>query len=800
MSEVPGEGAVPAKIMLVGEAPGAEEDIRGRPFVGASGMELDRMLNEAGLHRNNCFVTNVVRRRPAGNDISAHVSRLKRCPASDMSAFRDGWATSWVHEGYEKLLKEISLVQPNVIVAFGNVALWALSGRWGIGDWRGSELTADISSDSKPKLVPTYHPAAVLRQWSWRSAVVGDLRRAAANINSRSYPPKTWTFRVRPSFDEAVRWLNGLGERLDRGDATRVSFDLETRHKHIACAGFATSRNDAFCIPFMEMGKPSGFWSLGEEAELIRLISKILTHKKVEVVGQNLLYDAQYTWRWWHFIPRVKQDTMIAWHTCFVEQPKALDYQASLLCENYVFWKNDSKEWDPRVGEAQLWRYNCEDAVRTYEISEKHDSTIARLGLESQNDFQQSMFYPVLHAMQAGVRVDVSARSDLAMELIEEIAKREEFVTKILGHSLNPRSNKQMMDLLYGDFKMKPVINRATGRPTLNDDALQKIAKVEPILRPLVSAISDIRTLGIWLNTFVKAPLDSDGRMRCSFNICGTNTFRLSSSENAFGSGTNLQNIPSEKSKSVGKARERASGSSSFDIPNIRRLFIPDPGFTFFDMDLERADLHVVVWESNDDSFKSLLRSGADIHLENAVVLFGPGASKYQREFAKVFCHAANYGAGATTLARHVGITVHAADQMLKRWFGAHPGIKKWQADVQAQLLDRGYIENRFGFRWYVFDRPEGLLGEALAWGPQSTVALVINKIWKNIYDTAKEIQVLLQVHDNLSGQFPTYLKQQSIDKLKQLARVPIPYEDPLIIPVTIGVSEKSWGDCGQLT
>lgn len=489
---------------------------------------------------------------------------------------------------------------------------------------------------------------------------------------------------------------------------------------------------------------------------------------------------------------------MISWHTAMCEMPKALDFQASILCESYKFWKNDGKVWDPAVGEAQLWTYNCEDACRTYEIAEKHVNTIDVLKLHGPHDFQQQMFWPVLQAMQRGVLVNQATRNSIANELLEEVQKRQQFIDTVLGHSLNVRSIKQMKELFYGDFGIKPVINRVTGQPTLNDDALQRIGKNEPILRPLVHAIADIRTLGIFLNTFVAAPLDEDGRMRCSYNICGTNTFRLSSSENAFGSGTNLQNIPSEKSKSVGKARSRGNGRDSFSIPNLRSLFVPDPGFTFFDMDLDRADLHVVVWESDDSEFKALLKSeGSDIHMENARILFGPSATKHQREFAKVFCHAANYGASATTLARHVGISVHQADKMLKIWFGAHPGIRTWQQRIEKQLLEKRFIENRFGYRWHVFDRPEGLLGEALAWGPQSTVAITINKIWHNIYTNAPEIQVLLQVHDSIAGQFLTRNKLFALDKLKQLSQVTIPYDDPLIIPTSFKTSELSWGHCG---
>jgi hypothetical protein len=116
--------------------------------------------------------------------------------------------------------------------------------------------------------------------------------------------------------------------------------------------------------------RPEGYWSEEEEALVLDSIRAVLTHPNAYVLGQNLLYDCQYTWKWWHFVPSVRFDTMVAHHTAFPGLPKALDFQASMYCENYVWWKGDSKDWDPKIGEEQFWRYNCEDAVRTFEIAE----------------------------------------------------------------------------------------------------------------------------------------------------------------------------------------------------------------------------------------------------------------------------------------------------------------------------------------------------------------------------------------------------------------------------------------------
>ncbi len=72
---------------------------------------------------------------------------------------------------------------------------------------------------------------------------------------------------------------------------------------------------------------------------------QLLTHPAVKVRGQNLLYDCQFTYRYWCFIPRVKQDTMIAWHSCFPGLRKSLDFQASIVCDDYLQWKPEKGTW-----------------------------------------------------------------------------------------------------------------------------------------------------------------------------------------------------------------------------------------------------------------------------------------------------------------------------------------------------------------------------------------------------------------------------------------------------------------------
>lgn len=420
-------------------------------------------------------------------------------------------------------------------------------------------------------------------------------------------------------------------------------------------------------------------------------------------------------------------------------------------------------------------------------------SVLSDLDLVGVDRFQQALHAPVLRAMQLGVKIDLDRRHTMATELKQAIRDREEWLTETLGHALNTGSTPQMRALFYSDLAQRVIKNPATGQPTLDDEALQLIALREPLLRPLVNAIADKRTLGVLKSTFIDMPLGDDGRMHTSFNICGAYTYRFSSSKDAFGSGGNLENIPSDKSRSVGRAEARG-----MSLPNVRSMFVPDEGYTFFEIDLKRADLWVDAWEANDALLKEMLRSGGDIHMENARTLYGPAATEAQRELAKTGIHLTHKGGGPRTLAAQMGITVRDATAFQDRWFAAHPGIKQFLIRTAAELERNDMtVSNRFGFKCHFFDRPSSVLGKAVAWIAQSTVSRVINGAWLNIHNAEPDVQVLLQVHDSIAGQYPTHLTDIP-RRLLAHAAIPIPYADPLTIPVSIKTSTVSWGACAE--
>lgn len=241
-------------------------------------------------------------------------------------------------------------------------------------------------------------------------------------------------------------------------------------------------------------------------------------------------------------------------------------------------------------------------------------------------------------------------------------------------------------------------------------------------------------------------------------------------------------------------------------LPNVRKLFLPDPGHVLLDVDLSGADAQVVAWEAQDDNLKSAFKAGLNIHNHNGKTIWGdnytidgkrPGAKYTMRDECKRAVHATNYGTSARTLAVTLGWKISEAETFINRWLTRlHPAIGDWHDRVDYNLKTTRTITNAFGYRIVYFDRVDALLPTALAWTPQSTVALVCSKGGINIRKIPW-VELLKQVHDSLVFQIPIHrFTPANLAVIQRHLEVEVPYpNDPLLIPWEASYSLKSWGD-----
>jgi DNA polymerase len=153
---VPGEGNPKAEILFIGEAPGAEEDKQGRPFVGASGKFLSQMLETISLKRENVFIANVLKCRPPAN----------RDPMPEEAAACWPW-----------LLEQIRLIKPKLIVPLGRHAMERFLPNQKISQIHGTAVRREIPEIGKQVFYVLYHPAAALYQGSLREVLLADFKK-----------------------------------------------------------------------------------------------------------------------------------------------------------------------------------------------------------------------------------------------------------------------------------------------------------------------------------------------------------------------------------------------------------------------------------------------------------------------------------------------------------------------------------------------------------------------------------------------------------------------------------------------
>jgi uracil-DNA glycosylase len=344
-----GSGNPSATYLVVGDCYSYVDDQRKQPFSDAAGTVLNKLLQDAGIQVSDCYFTNLVNASPPYGDVDAWFPKTKKAQTSSHITMFDKVVDPIVHSGLAQLHKEIALVNPKAIITLGNAPLWALTGRWGALAWRGSLLT---QMGSERPLIPTLHPKVIQGMWEWRVTCLGDVRRARRQVENPVSQPD-WRIVIRPGLDTVLRIYDGLQRRADSGETLWIDVDIETIPDagHMTCIGFSWSDLDAICLPLTTNGLHKPYWSAADEAQVIYGLYRLLTHRNVKCRLQNGLYDVQYIFRWWHFIPNVRQDTMISHHSMWAGMKKSLAFQASMYSEYYQFWKDMRKADTNKDGE-----------------------------------------------------------------------------------------------------------------------------------------------------------------------------------------------------------------------------------------------------------------------------------------------------------------------------------------------------------------------------------------------------------------------------------------------------------------
>lgn len=322
------------KIAIVGEAWGEHEERHKQPFVGPAGQELTRLLEDAGINRSECFLTNVFNLKPVQNKIENLCGSKKEVGSNyGYPAIKQG---KYILPQYlpelDRLKSELADIRPNLVIATGNIPTWALLQRTGITNIRGTVSPCVLVPGLK--VLPIYHPSAILRQWDLRHVTVLDLLKAKIQAEFSEIRIPQRSIHVIESVQDCSYARDIL--LLQKG----LVIDIETVAGQISCVGFAGCSREAFVFPFIDYTKPgNSFWpSLESELFAWRTV-KELCESPIPKTGQNFLYDMQYLWRIYGIkCGAVNDDTMLMHHALQPESPKGLGFLGSVYTDEPA-WK-----------------------------------------------------------------------------------------------------------------------------------------------------------------------------------------------------------------------------------------------------------------------------------------------------------------------------------------------------------------------------------------------------------------------------------------------------------------------------
>jgi len=816
------DGPLDAKICLIGQAPGKDEDLLGKPFVGQAGIRLDKSLKNAGLSRSEVLVYNVFVQRPPNNDVS-YFFQDKKCTVLSWEGREH---VDRLEHWLSRLLRQRQLTGngPNVIGALGREAMMILTGKQRITKWRGSVLPCTLVEGFK--VYPTYHPSYVNRLMNEpRASLYGRKKRLQENILpvfeldlkriaiQSEFPEMKLPQRdiyILESLKDAVIKL----EKLKK--APSVSVDIETLPSSsgpmVWCIGFSPSPEEAFVIPIIENLKFK--WSLHEEVIIWRKISELFLSSNKKIF-QNGSYDLSILGRYYglRLADNTYEDTMLLHQMTYPYMRKGLDFLASVYTWE-PYYKDEGKVHDGRrASDKAEFIYNGKDCGVTREILPVINRDARELGTRGNYDRTLYAFPPNLYRQLRGVKINLKKKAELARQFSERSTQAQQTVNLLAEGSFNTNSPKDMVKLLYVVLDLPIQYNHKTKKPSSDKDAINMLLKKFPDAtsreHKVLSAIKEQRKFSKLASTYATMEVDSDGRIHTSYSWIST--FRLNSFESHFGNGGNLQNIP------VRTEEGRA----------IRQLFIPDEGYGFLAGDLGQAEAREVAWLAGDRRLMELFSDGTiDVHWERAKEIFRFPSDlvyesgeeiispilneahemKFYRRIGKTIVHATNYRMGPVMLQlilirEDVYLPLSTCRALLIATRNANPFTVRWQNDTIEHIKAYRRLETPLGDVRYFHGRfSDQLYNTAIAFIPQSTVGRIIQLGERKLFDECNVFEPLLNVHDEILGQTLPENKELSMKEMKRCFEIPHEVNGKeLIIPVDFKWSTESWGDMEEI-
>lgn len=775
--------------ILIAEAPGEEESKIGEPLVGGSGRLLNKLLSKAGIDRDGLTLANCIQCRPPKNVFPTDAAG--RSYISKQDAQQAIQHCKRVH--IDPILKSrnwrrVDLLGDKPLSIIGQVS-------GGIGTLRGSPINIPGTGS---KGIATYHPSYLMRDQSMLPVAVNDL------MKSLEEPPEYYS--PWPSLDEVKAF-----------DFKKFSFDIECpRYRELGdsapaeMVGLCARAGFAMCVPI------SGKYKL----ELKRIFSQA-----TDVIGWN---SSQFD------LPKLRlvdieiskecksHDAMLYHHLLFPDLPHDLQFAASQFISKPAWKADKSKGWEP---------YCCRDTDCQYQVWQQLAPMLRKEKLEDLYwNVQLPMSKICLLMHDTGFKTDPNrigivrgkliAERDACEKLLPEflrtyrksINKRQPAPLGTLGKSGKPvkyilvpdsetitpwRSSQVKQKYLFGSVDSgglgcEVILDAKSGNITTGKIALDKI--YTRTKNPAVKALRRLNQLDETITTFAKEEMTKVERVHPHFNVHGTATGRLSSSD------PNLQNIPE----------------------SARVIYVPShPGWKIISVDFSGIENILTAWFAKDEErLKRLLVPGYSEHKRATELFFGIPYEEVVKDNskdapyhkAKTIVHGTDGGMGYKRIAYIDDMDLKEARELQDKWKKAIYPTIQWQQKIGNEAQTKGVLTNPFGRKRWLYT--SSAYTEGVRTPAQSTAADVIFRCMIGLTfnrigleeEKARKVcpvvgplpwpsRLLLSVHDELVIEAPGEIVDITVDVIKSVMTQSWKELNGLSFPVGVKTSDLSWGE-----
>lgn len=819
MNLVRGTGPDSSNLMIVADYPHKDDISQGFALSGKPGWLVEQLLRSYKIRLDNTYRTLLFKTAIDEKELKNRRSRYKYIEELLRSS-----------DSIEILRNEIEAIRPNVILALGEAALFALANEKGIDNFRGSILPISplFLKDSNIKVVPTFHPRQVWERYEMLPIVRLDYGKAISIQHDSSpikYNERIWICRN-------AAQLNSYWQRAQQGEF--LVFDIETLYGILFCISFCADGVEAVSVPLADSDIP-----VLDLALMWKMVAKIMRHP-IHKVNQNLAFDMSELEDFgFEFHPSCVteeiDDTMLLFHSMYPEFPKNLGFLTSIYT-NFPYHKDEGHDFNPRVNHIdQFYIYNAKDSLVTWNILKAQKQDLQEFPVKPRYEQTKKLFHTYRKINRRGIRIDEERRKQLREKYEMLYTIRYANILNIYGKNINLQSPKQVAELVYDFLKCPPhyhttddgVKALSTDKETLEEIYLNEVS--DPVIKQILQQIIVCRKV-LTILGYVNVLSHPDGRLRTTYDLAGTKSGRTSGhpSLNRIyyitkdgkldyrNLGCSLQVLP----KRSFECEELEGEIFGADIPS---MFIPSPGYVFVEGDGKAAEAGVVCVLSEDyDTLHYMYERKTtkvnqygcadDIHVLTAMWTTNKefeDITDFDREtYGKRPRHAGNYDMTPYRLSMMIHKAIKDCEIILTRFHLRSPKIRAiFHAQVKDLVTNTGtLLTPHYRNREFFGRRSNEQFKEAYSYIPQATVSDHTKDTMLLLEPEFPDTFFLVEKHDSILAEVPIDQKEKYAEAFKRhyerlidFSVGSLPREFKLRIPAEIKWSDTNWGDMRKL-